>query len=253
MKNIAVILNTVQIEGSSDGKWITVPMQGEELTADQRSMIERAVSLGKTSDGHVTVFLSGYKEQRVLLREALAMGCDDAVLLTSDWASVCRHISLVQLLSRTLYAEQYDLIITGYRILDGFTSPIGSQIAAAMNIPFIPYVSDVTFDKGKVLCMTEYENESYRISASCPAFITLRNLPLTNKTITVMDIQNAFEKPLLETEILINPEIYGRDICWEIRVDHQMGSGRKCLMYDEIPVQEAAQHMMDHLIERGIV
>jgi len=78
------------------------------------------------------------------LRDALAMGCDKAVLLSdrrfggSDtWATAYVLSLAIEKLS------PFDLVICGERATDGETGQVGPEIAAALDLPLVTFVSKV--------------------------------------------------------------------------------------------------------------
>jgi len=106
--------------------------------------IELALVLREAHGGEVIVVSMGPPKAAAALREALAMGCDHAVLLSdrafagSDtWAtarvlaSACRKLG------------DFDLILCGERATDGDTGQVGPGIAAFLDLPVVSYVSKV--------------------------------------------------------------------------------------------------------------
>ena len=104
--------------------------------------LEAALRLREACGGRVTVLTMGPPQAVAVLRKALAMGADHAVLVTdrkfagSDtWAT-----SLV--LARTLVElGPFDLILCGKQAIDGDTAQVGPGIAAHLGIPQVTYVT----------------------------------------------------------------------------------------------------------------
>lgn len=106
--------------------------------------IEAALRLRESRGGKVTVISMGPQKAEVALRDALAMGCDQAVLLSdrrfggSDtWATAYTLSLAIRKLA------PYDLVICGERATDGETGQVGPGIAAALDLPLVTYVSQV--------------------------------------------------------------------------------------------------------------
>jgi electron transfer flavoprotein beta subunit len=106
--------------------------------------IEAALRLREARGGSVTVISMGPPKAEVSLRDALAMGCDQAILLSdrrfggSDtWATAYTLALAIQKLA------PFDLIICGERATDGETGQVGPGIAAYLDIPLATYVSQV--------------------------------------------------------------------------------------------------------------
>ena len=106
--------------------------------------IEAALRLREAKGGLVTVITMGPPKAESALRDAIAMGCDAAVLLSdrqfggSDtWATAYTLGLAIQKLA------PYDLVICGERATDGETGQVGPGIAAFLDLPLATYVSQV--------------------------------------------------------------------------------------------------------------
>lgn len=106
--------------------------------------IEAALRLKEARGGTVTVISMGPPKAETSLRDALAMGCDQAVLLSdrkfggSDtWATAYTLSLAIEKLA------PFDLVICGERATDGETGQVGPGIAASLDLPLVTYVSQV--------------------------------------------------------------------------------------------------------------
>ncbi|MDX9864507.1 MAG: electron transfer flavoprotein subunit beta/FixA family protein [Anaerolineaceae bacterium] len=106
--------------------------------------IEAALRLREANGGTVTAITMGPPKAENALRDALAMGCDQAVLLSdrrfggSDtWATSHALAQAIKKLS------PFDLVICGERATDGETGQVGPGIAAWLDLPLATYVSQV--------------------------------------------------------------------------------------------------------------
>lgn len=106
--------------------------------------IELAVRLRETQGGEVIALSMGPQRALVALREAVAMGCDAAVLLSdkafagSDtWAT---SYVLAQAIARI---GAYDLIVCGERATDGDTGQVGPGLASFLDLPVATYVAKI--------------------------------------------------------------------------------------------------------------
>lgn len=137
--------------------------------------IEAALRLREAQGGTVTVITMGPPKAETALRDALAMGCDRAILLSdrrfggSDtWATA---YTLAQCIRKL---EPYDLIICGERATDGETGQVGPAIAASLDLPLVTYVSRV-IDAGDDFLRLERMVETGReqVSSPLPLLITV--------------------------------------------------------------------------------
>ena len=106
--------------------------------------IEIAIRLREAHGGEVVAVSMGPPKAVTALKEAIAMGCDSAVLLSdkafagSDtWATSYVLAAAIRKLG------SYDLIICGERATDGDTGQVGPGIASFLDLPVVSYVSKV--------------------------------------------------------------------------------------------------------------
>jgi electron transfer flavoprotein beta subunit len=106
--------------------------------------IEAALTLRESRGGKVTAISMGPPKALTALREAVAMGCDEAVLLSdrafagSDtWATAYVLAAAIGKLGA------FDLILCGERATDGDTGQVGPGIAAFLDLPVASYVGRI--------------------------------------------------------------------------------------------------------------
>ncbi len=106
--------------------------------------IEAALRLREQTGARITALSMGPPKAQKAVREAMAMGCDNGVLLShrqfagSDtWATA---YALAQAIKRL---GEVSLIICGERATDGDTGQVGPGIAAFLDLPLATYVSRI--------------------------------------------------------------------------------------------------------------
>lgn len=139
--------------------------------------IEAANQLKEAHGGKVTVLSMGPPNAEKALKEAIAMGCDDAVLITDRAFAGADTWSTAYVLAKAIQEmREYDLILCGERATDGDTGQVGPNIAAALDVPLATYVSDIESAdparKGMLVWrMTEYGYE--KLQLPLPALMTV--------------------------------------------------------------------------------
>ena len=112
------------------------------INHDDKSGIEAALQLREKVGGTVTVVCMGPPQADVALREALAMGCDDAYLLSAREFGGSDTCATAIIISTALKKIGYDLVITGRQAIDGDTAQVGPQIAEKLDLPQVTYVEE---------------------------------------------------------------------------------------------------------------
>lgn len=137
--------------------------------------ISTALQLKDRCQARVSVITMGPQSAVKVLKEAIAMGCDDAVHLTdrafggSDtWATSY----ILSLAVKKLGIP--DLIITGERATDGDTAQVGPALASWLGLPAITYVSKIVTVDDTFLVVERLMEEGYqKVRTTLPALLTV--------------------------------------------------------------------------------
>ncbi|MCF7790374.1 MAG: electron transfer flavoprotein subunit beta/FixA family protein [Victivallales bacterium] len=137
--------------------------------------IETALQLKDSlSDVKVTVISMGPLSAVKAVREAIAMGCDEGIVLSdkafagSDtWAT---SIILSKAISKI---GNFDIILCGERAIDGDTGQVGPEIASCLNIPVATYISDLKYNGNNCTLLRRVENGIEKITVMLPALVTV--------------------------------------------------------------------------------
>lgn len=95
------------------------------INPDDKAGLEAALRLKDEYGAHVTVISMGIPAAEVALREALAMGADEAILITDRAFGGADTLATSTTLAAALKNLNYDLIITGRQAIDGDTAQVG--------------------------------------------------------------------------------------------------------------------------------
>ena len=130
-------------------------------------------------DVKITLLSMGPDQAKDVLREGLAMGADDAYLLSdrklggSD--TLATGYALAQAIKKIAAdkgIEQFDIILCGKKAIDGDTAQGGPQIACELGIPQITYARDIKVEGNKVTVQQENEEGYIVTEANFPVLIT---------------------------------------------------------------------------------
>ena len=142
------------------------------INPDDKAGLEAALRLKDEHGAHVTVLTMGPPQADSALREALAMGADEAVLLTDRVFGGADTWATSSTLAAAIETMEYDLIITGRQAIDGDTAQVGPQIAEHMKIPNISYAEEVRIEGDSVVIKRQYESSYHMIKCKMPCLIT---------------------------------------------------------------------------------
>lgn len=142
------------------------------INHDDKTGIEAALTLKEQLGGTVTVVSMGPPQADVALREALAMGCDEAILVSGREFGGSDTYATSGILAAALKQLDYDLIITGRQAIDGDTAQVGPQIAEHLGIPVISYAQEIKVDGDAVIVKRQYDDGYHMLKAKMPCLVT---------------------------------------------------------------------------------
>ena len=144
------------------------------INPDDKAALEAALCIREQAGGKVTVVSMGPPQADVALREALAMGADEAILVTDrafggadTWATSYTIASAIKKLD-------YDLIIAGRQAIDGDTAQVGPQIAQHLGLPQVSYVENIeAVNERSIVLRRQFEDRYHIVEAQLPCLITV--------------------------------------------------------------------------------
>ena len=146
------------------------------MNPDDKAGLEAALRI-KDSDPEnvkVTVLSMGLPKADDVLREAIAMGADDGLLVTDRVLGGADTWATSSTIAGALKNMEYDLIITGRQAIDGDTAQVGPQISEHLHIPVISYARElkVNFDEHTIEVKRQYDDGYHIVKAKLPALVT---------------------------------------------------------------------------------
>ncbi len=143
--------------------------------------LEAALSVKDQYEGsRVTVITMGPPQAEAALRECLALGADDAVLVTdrafggADTLATSYTIAMaIRHVERNM-TRRFQMIFCGKQAIDGDTAQVGPQIAEELGIAQATYACELSVDEGaqKAIVKREHENGYEVIEAPLPLLVT---------------------------------------------------------------------------------
>ncbi|HOY67329.1 MAG TPA: electron transfer flavoprotein subunit beta/FixA family protein [Candidatus Ozemobacteraceae bacterium] len=144
------------------------------VNPEDRHAVELALELREAAGGgRVTVISMGPPQAEVALREVLAMGADEAILLSDRAFAGADTLATASALSYAIKKiGNFDLIICGRQAIDGDTAQVGPQLAEFLQIPQVTYVLTARFSYGGLLIERQTDSGTQRLTAPLPALLT---------------------------------------------------------------------------------
>lgn len=142
------------------------------INPDDKNALEEALSLKDAYGGKVTVISMGPPQAKEALRESLAMGADEAILISDRAFAGADTLATSNALAEVLRKLDYDVIFTGRQAIDGDTAQVGPEIAEHLGIPQITYVEKVEANKEILKVRRAWEDGYEVIEVKTPVLLT---------------------------------------------------------------------------------
>ncbi|MDL2294149.1 electron transfer flavoprotein subunit beta/FixA family protein [Ruminococcaceae bacterium OttesenSCG-928-D13] len=184
------------------------------INPDDKAALEAALRIKDGAGASVTAICMGPPQADVALREALAMGCDNAILLSAREFGGSDTYATATILAAALKKGDYDLIIAGRQAIDGDTAQVGPQVAERLGIPQISYAEEIRAEADGVVVKRQYEDCYHLIEAKFPCLVTVLAEAVQPRHMTVRGTVEAYaaDIPVLGFEDLkdgLNPDWIG--------------------------------------------
>jgi electron transfer flavoprotein beta subunit len=140
-----------------------------------RYAIEEALRLREQHGGKVTAVTMGPPQAAESLKEAVAMGVDDVVLISDRaFAGADTWATSYTLAMGIKKIGTFDLVIAGKQAIDGDTAQVGPETADMLGIPFVAYIRKIEKIEAGKMTVERMMDEGYDVvETSLPALITV--------------------------------------------------------------------------------
>ena len=189
------------------------------INPDDMNAMEAALTLKDETGCKVIAVTMGPAPAEGMLRELIAMGADEGVLISAREFGGSDTYATSQIIAAAINhigLEDDDMIICGRQAIDGDTAQVGPQIAEKLNLPQITYAADIKKEGNEVTVKRMLEDGYMTIKMQTPCLITCIKELNAPRYMNVPGIFECYSKPLtvldyeaLKDEPLIDPDTIG--------------------------------------------
>ena len=139
-----------------------------------KNALEAALMIKDAQGAEVVILSMAPPAAQPVLKEALSLGADRAVLLTDQVFAGSDTLATSRILAAAIRLLQpFDLICCGNFTLDGSTAQVPSQVAELLGIPNIMHVSHLELREDNRLNVTQKIEQGYmRLEAEPPLLLS---------------------------------------------------------------------------------
>jgi electron transfer flavoprotein beta subunit len=190
-----VIDYKASIRVKSDGSGVETTNVKMSMNPFDEIAVEEAVRLKEKGLAQEIIIVSiGNDACQEILRTALAMGADRAILIKSD--NEIQPLSAAKILKKLTEQESPQLMILGKQAIDTDNNQVGQMLAALLNWPQGTFASALHFHDAGVSVTREVDGGLETLFLNLPAVITTDLRLNEPRYISLPNIVQAKRKPI---------------------------------------------------------
>lgn len=206
--NIAVIIKQVPVSNnvSLDPETHALIRDSAEgmINPSDLNAIEAALRLREQEGGKVVVFTMGPPQAESSLREAMAIGCDEACLITDRAFGRADTLATARVVAKSIeYYGDIDLVMGGALSSDGATGQVGPMVAECLDLPHVSEMREIAAfnpEQNSLEVIKDLGHHSYRLQVKLPALLTFQFGGNEPRLATLRSTRAAKSKPLVHVK-----------------------------------------------------
>ena len=169
------------------------------INPDDMNAMEAALQLKDETGCKVVAVTMGPPPAEGMLRELIAMGADEGVLISAREFGGSDTFATSQIIAAAINhigIEKDDMIFCGRQAIDGDTAQVGPQIAEKLDMPQVTYAANIKKEGNEVTVKRMLEDGYMTIKMQTPCLVTCIKELNTPRYMSVKGIFECYEKPL---------------------------------------------------------
>ena len=212
-----VIDYNVKVRVKSDGSGVDLANVKMSMNPFDEIAVEQAIRLKESGAATEVIVVSiGVKQAQEVLRTALAMGADRAILITAsdDVHDDIEPLTVAKLLKAVIDTEAPGLVIAGKQAIDNDMGATGQMLAALLGWGQATFASELEITNGHAHVTREVDGGLQSITVALPAIVTADLRLNEPRYASLPNIMKAKKKPLDE----MTPADLGVDVTRRLKI-----------------------------------
>ena len=188
------------------------------INPDDMNAMEAALKLKDETGCKVIAVTMGPAPAEGMLRELIAMGADEGILISAREFGGSDTFATSQIIAAAINhvgLEKDDMIFCGRQAINGDTAQVGPQIAEKLDLPQVTYAADIKKEGNEVIVKRMLEDGYMTIKMQTPCLVTCikeLNAPrymsvpgifeCYSKPLTILDFEALKDEPLIELDTI---------------------------------------------------
>jgi electron transfer flavoprotein beta subunit len=175
--------------------WLVRPEE-QILDDTDRYGVEMGLQLAEKEGGTVTVVSMGPAGSGQGIRQALAMGADEAILVEDSSLRGADALTTARVLAAAISRREFDLVIAGTESTDGYSGVMPQMLAEILGLPALTYATNVETGDGSVTIHRQTAAGYDVVRSSLPAVVSVTAGVVEPRYPTFKGIMDAKKKPI---------------------------------------------------------
>lgn len=190
-----VVDYNIKVRVKADGSDVDIDGVKMGVNPFDENAIEAALRLKEQGKATEVVAVSfGTQVNQDVLRHALAMGADRAILVEST--AKLQSLSVAKLLKAVVEREQPNLIILGKQSVDDDAGQMGQMLAGLLNYPQATFASTISLEGNIATVTREVDGGTETLALDLPAVITADLRLNEPRFVKLPNLMMARKKPI---------------------------------------------------------
>ena len=225
----------------------------------EKNALEAAVRIKEAGEGvTVTVVSAGSPKLKDTIKEALAIGADEAIILTDPAFQGSDAAGSALALARAIEkAGDYDLILLGEGSTDEYSGQVPPRLAEILGLPQITYVRELELlEGGRLRAVRDLDDVLETVEVRLPAVVSVTSELNQPRLPALTAILKAARKPLLTwgpEEIGLSKEEVGSGAAKVVELSNLAPAQERKEMIFEEDVEGAVAKVLKALEQEGVL
>ena len=221
----------------------------QKISDIDKNAMEEAIKIKDKHGGKITVLTVGPADAKERIKELLAMGADEGILIPYP-DKYDYHVVSTLLTEAIKKIGEYDIILCGEASIDLFSGQIGPRLAGLLNIPQITYAQSINAEKDKITADRNMGDTSVTTESTYPVLVTVTKEINEPRLPSLMQILGAANKPINDWTVEsltdgLNPKIDAVEL-------NGVSMERKNIIYKD-DVDESVKNLVNSLAKEGVL
>jgi len=227
------------------------------MNPGDRYALEEALKLKDSQGAHVVAISMGPSEAEDILREALATGVDEAVLLADEaFSSVDASAAAMVVGEAIKRIGDYDVILTGYKAAGDGTGEFGPRLAQYLGLPQILGATQLSVDDNRLIARRTLSSGYAVVEAELPTVVSVDEGANRPRHPSLPGSIAAYEQNTVVVwgaeDLGVSSDMIAEASCTEVRTTFAAPERERGRIIGGEP-REAARELLAELRSRGLL